>query len=69
MIIIHNSNRYTIRSHGNGAIFLVSRKADEHELFLQGDDAVAFGDALDNTSDHYQDDDVCAEYDHVMRPA
>lgn len=60
--------RYTIKSSGNGAFWSVVRLADDASLFLQGDDAVIFGEKLDSTHDRYTDDDVCAEYDEQFAP-
>lgn len=68
MILIHDSKYFTVHSQGNGAYFLITRKSDGADLFLQGEDASIFGDSLDQTNEVYTDDDVCAEYSDVMEP-
>lgn len=59
--------RYKIDSTGNGATFTITRLADGKSVFLQGDDAKTFGDALIGTEiDGDSEAEVCAQYDDVM---
>lgn len=53
--------RYRIESTGNGAFWTITRLADGATLFLQGDDALAFGKRLESTTESFSDDDVCDE--------
>lgn len=44
--LILNSPQYTVTSYGNGTAYLVERKADSSQFHVQGDDAIAFHDAI-----------------------
>ena len=54
---------YEIESTGNGATWTIKRLDDGATLFLQGDDAITFANKINDCSDDYTDEDVCAEYD------
>lgn len=59
------SNRtgtYGIESYGNGFAYQIVRKADSATVFLQGDDAIRFGQELDQTGERFTDDDVASQY-------
>ena len=53
---------YTVESFGNGWAYQIKRKSDGESVWLQDDDALAFGDVLGNTNSVYTDSDACAEY-------
>lgn len=55
--------KYRIESSGNGLFWTGPRLADGASIFLQDDDALAFGRLLESTHAGYTDDDVCDEYD------
>jgi hypothetical protein len=58
--------KYEIESQVNGTCWLITRRADNARLFLQGDDALTFGQQLESTSESYSEDDVCEQYDEVF---
>ncbi len=70
MIEIYSGPFYTINSEGNGARVTITRLADGASVFLQGDDAVSFIDAVEHAYDRDDADtplhDLCATYDDVM---
>ena len=55
-------DEYEIISHGNGWAYQIVRKEDGESVWIQDDDASAFGEAVSNTNNVYTDADVCAEY-------
>lgn len=61
--------RYKIKSTGNGAFYTITRLSDGACVFLEGDDALEFEKSLETTNERFTDDDVCALYDDVMKPA
>lgn len=55
--------RYKIESTGNGLYYTITRLADGKTLFLQGDDANAFGDLIEGMAvGSPNEDNVCDEY-------
>ena len=55
-------DEYEVISHGNGWAYQIIRKEDGESVWLQDDDATAFGDVLNNTNSVYRDSDACAKY-------
>ena len=51
-----------IESYGNGFAYQIVRKADGATVFLQGDDAVRLSQELDQTTEHFTDEDVASQY-------
>jgi hypothetical protein len=76
MVVLERTRRYRVTSYGNRAAFLITRTSDDHGVFLEGDDALAFdcdydlmdANARDHTDRQAKLDMLCAEYDHVMVP-
>lgn len=58
--------RYRIDTTGNGLYATITRLSDWSSVTLCGDDAAAFCQRLDATTDAFTDDDLCAEYDDVL---
>lgn len=48
-----------------GGLFVTIYAPDGRTAFLQGDEAGAFLERIDQTNERYTDADVCAEYDSV----
>lgn len=67
--IVHTGQRYTVESGGNGVYVVIHRNADGADVGLQGDEATDFLDELDAATEHRRGggDDLCADYDEVMR--
>lgn len=57
--------RFTITITGH--FVLIRRESDGATVHLQGDVASSFIGHLDQTHETYTDDDLCAEYESVMR--
>ena len=53
---------FEIASCGNGLIFQIVRNADGATVLLQGDDAIRLGEELDETTEHFTEEDVAAQY-------
>ena len=60
--------RYKIETTHNGAFYTITRLADGASIFLQGDDAVLFGDRIEGLPAGSEEEDrVCEDYDAVMQ--
>ena len=61
--------KYRIETHGNSkrvTLVKITRISDEKAVFLHGIDAARFCENLELKSEQSTDDDVCAEYDHLL---
>jgi len=59
---LNRTGAFGIESYGNGFAYQIIRKADGTIVFLQGDDAIRLRQELDQTTQHFTDEDVASQY-------